>query len=86
MGAAVVGFVLRGFIVSSAKQILAMLRSRAEGDEDAFFSIALQIAASEARQGRRDTAQEMRTEIDKARSRNSRGRRSRFRLQVRVAV
>lgn len=59
--------------MSSAKQILAMLRSRAEGDEDAFFSIALQIAASEARQGRRDTAQEMRTEIDKARSRNSRG-------------
>lgn len=50
-----------------------MLRSRAEGDEDAFFSIALQVAASEARQGRRDTAQEMRAEIDKARARNSRG-------------
>src|ERR1700681_2567839 len=50
-----------------------MLRSRAEGDEDAFFSIALQVAASEARQGRRDTAQEMRTEIDKARAKNSRG-------------
>jgi SpoVK/Ycf46/Vps4 family AAA+-type ATPase len=50
-----------------------MLRSRAEGDEDAFFSIALQVAASEARQGRRQTAEEMRAEIDKARSRNSRG-------------
>jgi SpoVK/Ycf46/Vps4 family AAA+-type ATPase len=50
-----------------------MLRSRAEGDEDAFFSIALQVAASEARQGRRETAQEMRAEIDKARARNSRG-------------
>jgi SpoVK/Ycf46/Vps4 family AAA+-type ATPase len=50
-----------------------MLRSRAEGDEDAFFSIALQIAASEARQGRRESAQEMRAEIDKARARNSRG-------------
>ena len=37
--------------MSNAKQILAMLRSRAEGDEDAFFSIALQVAASEARQG-----------------------------------
>ena len=59
--------------VSTAKQILAMLRSRAEGDEDAFFSIALQAAASEARQGRRETAQEMRVEIDKARARNSRG-------------
>ncbi len=50
-----------------------MLRSRAEGDEEAFFSIALQVAASEARQGRRETAQEMRAEIDRARARNSRG-------------
>jgi hypothetical protein len=65
---------LKGLIaVSNTKQILAMLRSRAEGDEDAFFSIALQVAASEARQGRRDTALEMRAEIDKARARNSRG-------------
>ena len=50
-----------------------MLRSRAEGDEDAFFSIALQVAASEARQGRRETAQEMRSEIEKARAKSSRG-------------
>jgi SpoVK/Ycf46/Vps4 family AAA+-type ATPase len=65
---------LKGLIaVSNTKQILAMLRSRAEGDEEAFFSIALQVAASEARQGRRDTALEMRAEIDKARARNSRG-------------
>ena len=59
--------------MSNTKQILAMLRSRAEGDEDAFFSIALQVAASEARQGRRESAQEMRAEINKARARNSRG-------------
>lgn len=50
-----------------------MLRSRAEGDDDAFYSIALQVAASEARQGRRETAQELRAEIDKARARDSRG-------------
>lgn len=50
-----------------------MLRSRAEGDEDAFFSIALQVAAAEARQGRRETAQEMRAEIDKARAKTSGG-------------
>src|SRR5258708_4869895 len=50
-----------------------MLKSRAEGDEEMFFSIALQIAASEARQGRRQTAEEMRAEIDKARARNSPG-------------
>jgi SpoVK/Ycf46/Vps4 family AAA+-type ATPase len=59
--------------LSNAKQILAMLRSRAEGDDDTFFSVALQIAASEARQGRRETAQEMRAEIDKAKARGSRG-------------
>ncbi|MCA1530601.1 ATP-binding protein [Bradyrhizobium yuanmingense] len=50
-----------------------MLRSRAEGDEDAFYSIALQVAASEARQGRRETAQELRSEIDKARAKSSKG-------------
>jgi SpoVK/Ycf46/Vps4 family AAA+-type ATPase len=59
--------------LSNAKQILAMLKSRAEGDDEMFYSIALQIAASEARQGRRQTAEEMRAEIDKARARNSRG-------------
>ncbi len=59
--------------MSSAKQILALLRSRAEGDDESFFSIALQVAAAEARQGRRRTAEEMRAEIDKARARNSTG-------------
>lgn len=50
-----------------------MLKSRAEGDDDAFFSIALQVAASEARQGRKQTAEEMRLEIDKARAQGARG-------------
>jgi hypothetical protein len=59
--------------VSNTKQILAMIRSRAEGDEDAFYSIALQIAASEARQGHRQIAEELRAEIDKARTRAARG-------------
>jgi SpoVK/Ycf46/Vps4 family AAA+-type ATPase len=59
--------------VSNAKAILALLRSRAEGDDDAFFSIALQIAAAEARQGRRSTADELRQEIEKARAREARG-------------
>lgn len=55
------------------KQILAMLRSRAEGDDETFFSIALQVAASEARQGHREVAEEMRAEVDKARAQSSRG-------------
>lgn len=64
---------LKGSAVSNAKQILAMLRSRAEGDDESFFSIALQVAASEARQGHRQTAEELRAEVDKARSQSSRG-------------
>lgn len=59
--------------MSNAKQVIAMLRSRAEGDDETFYSIALQIAASEARQGHRHTAEEMRSEVDKARSKESRG-------------
>ena len=54
--------------VANANAILALLRSRAEGDDDAFFSIALQIAAAEARQGRRTTAEELRAEVEKARA------------------
>jgi SpoVK/Ycf46/Vps4 family AAA+-type ATPase len=65
--------IVLGVRVSNTKQILAMLKSRAEGDEEMFYSIALQVAASEARQGHRQTAEEMRTEVDKARARNSRG-------------
>ncbi|ATU95420.1 AAA family ATPase (plasmid) [Phyllobacterium zundukense] len=50
-----------------------MLRSRSEGDDDMFFSIALQVAASEARQGHKSIAEEMRAEIERARARRSRG-------------
>lgn len=53
--------------MSNAKQILAMLRSRAEGDDDQFYSIALQIAASEARQGRRSSAEALRAAVETAR-------------------
>lgn len=54
--------------MSNARQILAMLRSRAEGDDEQFYSIALQIAAAEARQGRKSTAQELRAAVDAARA------------------
>lgn len=45
-----------------------MLRSRAEGDEEQFFSIALQVAASAARQGHRQTADDIRSAVDEARA------------------
>lgn len=44
-----------------------MLRSQADGDQEAFFSIALQVAAAEARQGRRSTAEEIRHVVAAAR-------------------
>ncbi|MEP0707711.1 MAG: ATP-binding protein [Parvibaculum sp.] len=59
--------------MSNVKQILALLRSRTEGDDDTFFSIALQIAAAEARQGRRQSAEALRAEVDKARAKSTRG-------------
>lgn len=54
--------------MSNAKQIAAMLRSQAEGDEEQYLSIALQVAAAEARQGRRETANEIRAAVDAARA------------------
>lgn len=59
--------------MSHVKQILAMLKSKVDGDEEAFFSIALQVAAAEARKGHRKTAEELRNAIDAFRSVNSKG-------------
>lgn len=50
--------------MSNAKQILSMLKSRAEGDEEQFLAIALQVAAGEARQGRRTSAEEIRAAVE----------------------
>lgn len=59
--------------MANTKQILAMLRSRATGDDEQFYSIALQVAAAEARQGRRSTAEELRAAVDEARGTTSAG-------------
>ena len=59
--------------MSNAKQILAMLQSRAAGDDEQFYSIALQIAASEARQGHRTIADELRAAVETARGKASAG-------------
>lgn len=59
--------------MSNTKQILAMLKSRASGDEEQFFSIALQVAAAEARRGHRTTAEDLRAAVDEARATKPRG-------------
>jgi SpoVK/Ycf46/Vps4 family AAA+-type ATPase len=44
-----------------------MLQSQAEGDQEQFYSIALQIAAAEARQGHRSVADAIRNVVEAAR-------------------
>jgi SpoVK/Ycf46/Vps4 family AAA+-type ATPase len=57
--------------VPTAAQVKALIRSHAEGDEERFYSIALQVAAEAARQGHGRFAQELRDVVDTARSRGT---------------
>jgi len=59
--------------VSNSKQILAMLNSRADGDDEMFYSIALQVAASEARKGHRSSAEKLRAAVEAARAKAGQG-------------
>jgi SpoVK/Ycf46/Vps4 family AAA+-type ATPase len=52
----------------SADQVKALISSLTEGDEAQFYSVAMQIAAAEARMGHGKLAEEIRTLIDKAKS------------------
>jgi hypothetical protein len=52
----------------STKQLLALLSSHIEGDEEQFLSIVLQLAAQEARQGRADEADKLKRLVQKARN------------------
>ncbi|BAY65221.1 hypothetical protein NIES22_53240 [Calothrix brevissima NIES-22] len=54
--------------MSTARHVIALLKSYLEGEEQQFFSIALQMAAHEARQGHTKVAQEIQNLIDKART------------------
>lgn len=53
----------------SADQVKALIASLTEGDEAHFYSIAMQIAAHEARMGHGKLAEEIRALIDKAKAR-----------------
>lgn len=58
----------------STKHILALLNSHIEGDEDQLLSIALQIAAQEARQGRVDDAEKLKRLVQRARDQRRLGK------------
>jgi SpoVK/Ycf46/Vps4 family AAA+-type ATPase len=55
----------------SAKQLIALLNSHIAGDEDQFLSIALQVAAQEARQGNTADAEKLKRLVQRARERAS---------------
>jgi len=58
--------------VASANQIKALLKSHLEGDDQRFFSVAMQIAANEAKAGHGKLAEELRDLIDEAKRKGPR--------------
>jgi SpoVK/Ycf46/Vps4 family AAA+-type ATPase len=55
--------------MTSARHFLALLQSHLEGDDEQFLTIAMQAAASEARQGHGKMAQQLRELVDETRAR-----------------
>jgi SpoVK/Ycf46/Vps4 family AAA+-type ATPase len=58
--------------MATARQIIALLSSHNQGDEEQFLSIALQVAANEARRGRKEVADELRRLVEAARQQKDR--------------
>jgi SpoVK/Ycf46/Vps4 family AAA+-type ATPase len=52
----------------TAKQVLALIKSHVQGDSERFYSLALQLAASEARLGHHALANELKKLLDEATS------------------
>lgn len=62
---------LRHFIMATAEQLKALLKSYAEGDDERFITISLQVAAHSARKGQGKLALELRELIDEAQARRA---------------
>ena len=56
--------------MATADHVKALIRSHAEGDDERFFAIAMQVAAQAARQGHTKFAQELRDLVDQAKARS----------------
>lgn len=61
----------KGNPMATARQLRALLHSYGEGDEERFYTTALQLAAHEARVGHGKLARELRALVDAARSKRS---------------
>src|SRR6267378_1633616 len=57
--------------MSSARHLIALLRTHVQGDEHEFLSVAMELAAREARLGHARVAEQIRELVDQARSRGS---------------
>ena len=57
--------------MASADQLKALLQSHLEGDENRFYSVAMQVAAHEAKRGHGKLAEELRLLVDQAKSRRA---------------
>lgn len=55
-------------MAGAAEHVTAMIRSHSAGDEESFYSVALQVAAREARQGHSRLAEEIKQAVDASRS------------------
>lgn len=55
--------------MATADHVKALIRSHAEGDDERFYAIAMQVAAQAARQGHTKFAQELRNLVDQAKLR-----------------
>src|ERR1035441_312593 len=56
--------------MSSARHMIALLKSHLEGDDKEFLSVAMQAAAHEARLGHAGIAQQLRDLIDESKRRS----------------
>lgn len=61
--------------VTTATHLIALFRSHFDGDDEQFYTIAMQAAANEARRGHGKLAQQMRDLLDEARERQKRPQR-----------
>lgn len=57
--------------MASAEQLKALLKSHIDGDDSHFFSVAIQVAAHEAKLGHGKLAEELRAMVDSAKSRRT---------------
>ena len=60
--------------MANADQLKALIKSHADGDDNRFYSVALQVAARAARSGQPHFAQELRELVDDLRSQRQRAR------------